>query len=302
MAYTYKKATDTEHKIKLESKLLYAVWRTGMAPAGGEVSFEVMTSFVGNGAPVKVKGKSEGGANLGKVDGTMRNNKFVGTLAVPEDIEIDDAVYFEVKLPKNGLSGESNRIPAVPAIVVSNLKWSAPEARRRDVLTLSADVAGARNGTEATFIVYEDHGNRIFERVTELSTEVENGRVELLWEFEYHEPTLEIATEKELQKHDEEQHYVYPKYFFVVEICGQRFGGEQESGLLIFKDRLDFRLLDEAGRPFANEKYILVLADGNTREGTLDDDGYGFETDLPPGCVRIMLPDSGYVFGKSVSE
>jgi hypothetical protein len=89
----------------------------------------VLTSFVGKGASIRITGKSEKGESLGKAKDKIKDNKYVGELEIPGDIELDDEIYFEVELSDNGLTGESNRIPVQPAIQVSNMKWSAREAR-----------------------------------------------------------------------------------------------------------------------------------------------------------------------------
>jgi hypothetical protein len=86
---------------------------------------------------------------------TISNNKFVGELEIPDDIEYDDEVYYEIKISKNNIDGESDRIPARPAIGVTNLRWSADEARRGETVTLTADLAEVSNGTEVTIIIYE---------------------------------------------------------------------------------------------------------------------------------------------------
>jgi hypothetical protein len=291
MELEFDKATDTEHKIKLESSLMFAAWRSGLARAGQPAGFEVETSFVGNGSKIKVKGRSENGENLGKVSGKIRNNKFVGELSIPEDIELDDRVYFEVKLPQNGLSGESNRIPVALPVQVTNMKWSAKEARRGDILTLSANVSGCREGTEAAVTIYEYDRDGIHDNVVELPATVTDDRIELDWEFDYQGDIDEIPTEDELKKYG--KHYSPPEYFFVVEINGQKFGRKQESGLLTFKERIEIRLSDDKEQEKQNLDYVLHLPDGTERKGKLDEGGYASEDDLPPGRIELKFPEGG---------
>ncbi len=94
----FTKSTDSEEEVQLDSTLIYAEWRAGQAVAGRKASVEVATCFVGDGAPVKLTGKSRKGKKLGKIKGEMRSNKFVGEFDIPSDIETGDRVYFEVKL------------------------------------------------------------------------------------------------------------------------------------------------------------------------------------------------------------
>jgi hypothetical protein len=290
MESKFTKSTDSEHKVKLESKLLYAIWRASSAPAGTEVGVEVATEFVGVGAPIKINGKSEGGKKLGKISGKVNNNVFAGVLTIPEDIEIDDEVYFEVKLSKNGIDGESNRIPVVPTIVVTNMKWSAAEARRGDVLKLTADVSGCQDGTEATVIIYEYDRDNVHDKIVEIPAVIADDKLELEWEYEYHEDTDEVPTEEELQEYGSS--YNPPEYFFVIDINGQRFGEEQESGILEFKDYIERQMVDDGGAPLANANYVVVLADGTEQEGTLDEDGWLRLDDVPPGRYQLIVSEA----------
>ncbi|MFH1742431.1 MAG: carboxypeptidase-like regulatory domain-containing protein [bacterium] len=289
MDIKYTKSTDTEHKIKLDSELVYAAWRCGAAPAGGTAPLEVETSFVGNGAEIKIKGRSEKGKNLGSTEGKVRNNKFIGALDIPEDAEIGDEAYFEVRLSKNGLSGESNRIPIVHPINVTNMRWSAEEARRGDVLTLSAKVTGVRDNTEGKITIFEYDRDSVHDNIVELPVTVMDKKIEIDWEYEYHEDTDEIPTDEEMDRYG--RSYNPPEYFFVVEINGQRFGQNQESGLLTFKDWIEIRLHDAQGNPIANARYILYLPDGQEKEGNLDGDGFAREDGIPPGRYAVEFPD-----------
>jgi hypothetical protein len=285
----HSKSTDSEHKIKLESSLVYAAWGEGAAVAGTEARIEVATAFVGNGAPIKITGKSSGGKKLWKISDKIKNNIYRRKVDIPEDLEPGDQVYFEVKLSKNGLKGSSNSIPVFPRPVISNMKWSAEEARRGDILTLTADVDKVDNGTEALVTVYEYDRDGAHDRITELPAVVEKKKIELKWEYEYNEDVDEIPTEEELNEYGES--YNPPEYFFTIRIMGYEHGLEQQSGLLTFKDYLEIELADEYGNRSANEKYKLILPDGSEREGTLDENGYALVEDLPPGRISIEFPD-----------
>ncbi len=289
MNLTFNKSTDSEHKEELESELVTVAWLSGSAPAGGTVKFEVVTEFVGNGAKIKVTGKSENGKKLGKIKDVIRNNKYVGTFTVPANIKLDDKVYFEVSLPKVGLSGESERIPAAPPVLVNNMKWSANEARRGDVLTLSAFIDGVHDETEVTLTIYEYDNDNAHDKIVSLPGIVKDGRVEIKWEYEYHEDTDEIPTEEEMNKYG--KHYNPPEYFFTITVGDDEFGRNQESGLLKFKDWLAISLRNDAGEAIKNERYVLTLPDGTTREGKLDNNGFAKVEDIGPGNCEIDFPD-----------
>jgi len=289
MGLKYTKATDSEHEIKLTPQLIYAGWRTAVARVGRAVPLEVLTSFVGNGAKIKIKGKSESGKKLGNVSGLIFNNKYVGELEIPDGVEIGDLVYFEVDLSGNSLKGESNKIPAAPPIDVTNMKWDPTEAHRKDIIKLKADVSGCQDNADAKITILEYDADGIHDKTADLTAVVKDNKIEAAWEFEYHDDADEIPTKEEMEKYGKD--YNPPEYFFIIEIDGQKFGREQESGLLTFKDNIEIELVNQSGEAIPKEKYTLILADGSKRDGELDDTGKAVENDVPPGSCKIEFPE-----------
>jgi hypothetical protein len=285
----HSKSTDTEHTIKLDSSLVYAAWSGAAAVAGTAAGIEVATAFVGNGAPIRITGRDGGGKKLFKLSGSIRNNLYRNDVEIPEDMEQGEEIYFEVKLSRNGLKGRSNSIPVFPMPVITNMKWSAGEARRGDLLTLSADLDRVESGTGLLVTIYEYDSDGAHDRITELPAVVENGKIELSWEYQYHEDVDEIPTEEEMREYGGS--YNPPEYFFTVKFIDYEFGLDQESGLLTFKDYLEIELADEYGNRSAGEKYKILLPDGSEQEGTLDDNGYARVENVPPGRVRIEFPE-----------
>lgn len=285
----FTKETDTQHSIKLESRLVRAQWLAPCAFGGQTVTLEVCTEMVGMGAPVKIEGRSAKGKKLGKLKEKMSGNVLCAALDVPEDIKIGDEVYFTVELPKHSLRGESNRIPAYPPIKVANLKWSATEARRGDILKMAARVEGAPRGTEAVVTVYEYDRNGAPDKIVALPAEIVDERVEVQWEYEYYEDTDEIPTQEEMQKHGGK--YNPPEYFFTVKVGEKEFGKKQESGLVEFRDWIEIELVGPTGQPSGNKEYSLRLPDGQERHGRLDSSGQVRVENLPPGEVTIEFPD-----------
>jgi hypothetical protein len=289
MSLTFNKSTDTEHVVKLDSKLISATWTCGSAMAGGRAGFQIQTAFVGEGAPITVKGKSENGAKLGTMAGVVTGNRFGGLFIIPEDIELDDKVYFEFKLKKNDLNGESERIPAIPIVRIFNLHWSAEDACRGDIVTLTADTKGLRDHSDVIVSIFEYDEDRGAEKMIDLPGRVIDKHIEIMWEFGYFEDTEQIAGQPELN--DYAGRYVYPEYYFTVTYESTIFGAERESGMLVFNDWQAITLVNEDGTPAANERYILHLANGEQREGSTDQDGFAREEHLPPGPTRIEFPD-----------
>ena len=240
----FTKATDEEHEIKLDSHLISASWVSGMAFVGLKPKFEVRTVFVGNGSKIKVKGKTEKGKKLGKVKGKMQANVFTGEFEIPDKIELDDQIYFEVDLSANGLSGESAKIPVYPQPKLKSIKWSADEARRGDVLTMSAELEDVKDGVETKLIIYEFDNDGAHDKISELPATVKESKIEEMWEYEYHEDTDELPTSEEVEKYGGS--YNPPEYFFTIKVGEFELGKEnQDSGILNFKDWFEYKLEDE---------------------------------------------------------
>jgi hypothetical protein len=289
MDLKYSKSTDTAHTVKLTSSLIYAAWKSGAAPIGQAAPLEVVTAFVGQGASIKITGKSDAGKNLGSVSGKIFNNVFVGELTIPDSVKIGDTVYFEVDLSADGVKGESNHIPAVPPIEVTNMKWSAAEARRGDILTLSATVKGVPDKTEVKVHILEYDADGGHDPIAELPAVVDKNKLEVKWEYEYHEDVDEIPTKEEMQRYGKS--YNPPEYFFAVEIYGQKYGLKQESKLLLFKDYVDIVLTNQRNQPIPDQDYVLYLPDGSQRNGKLGKDGRAVEKNVPPGDYRVEFPN-----------
>ena len=288
MSPTYIKATDTVHKVPVTSHIIYCIWHSRCGYGGSMAVFEVRTSFVGEGASIDIVGKSEKGKKFGKITDTIRRNRYVGELQIPDNLAWDDQIYFEAKLPKHGLQMESNRIPVRPKIQVKSLAWDRKEAREGDVVKLTAEFKNLPDGTEATVVIYDFTTDGYYDKIADFSTAVKNNKIELEWEYEYHEDRYQIPTQTERQKYG--KNYEHPKYFFVVDIDEERIGAKQESGLLLFKDWIELVLEDEDGNPIPNEKYVLRLSDGSKKEGTLDGNGKALVEHLPPGPVEVEYP------------
>jgi len=295
----FTKSTDTEHEVKLESSLISAVWKSGLAVAGFKATAEVLTTFVGSGADIKLTCKTDAGKNVGKLSSVIKNNKFVGGIDVPTSLNTGDLIYFEVELPNNGLSGESSCIP-VYNIDVSNMKWSAKEARRGDKLDLTADVKGGSDGMEATLTIFEYDRDNIHDKIIELPGEIKNQKLAVKWEYEYHEDTDEIPTDEEMKRYG--KNYNPPEYFFTVTVGDAVFGKKQESGLLLFKDWAEIDLTDSEGNPRADQEFTLYYPDGSTKDGKLDAQGHVRLEGIPPGEFKIVYKNAFPDMKKSEAE
>jgi hypothetical protein len=283
--FKFTKHTDQEHTIKLDSYLIFAAWCNPFAVAGREAELQVGTAFAGQGAQIKITCKSEKGKKIGKIEGLISGNKYTGAIDIPHGIDPDDRVYFEVDLPKNGISGESNMIEVIGPVETTNMKWSAKEARRGDVLTLSADIQGVRTNTEVALVIYEHDQDGAHDRITEIPALVKSKKIEAKWEYEYHEDTDEIATQEEAQRYG--TGYNPPEYFFTIKLADVELGKKQESGLLKFKDWVMIELKDKDGNAIPNKRYTINFADGTNASGTLDNSGCARHDSIPPGPYTV---------------
>lgn len=275
----HKGQTNEVTEVKLPSAIEQVQWTQPRAAPGGTAGLEVFTRFVGHGAPVEIKLTDEQGRSHGTFKDGLYANRLTAEIQVPPKAE--GALFAEVKLAKHGLSKKSPPLLLVPPVAIRNAKWSQAEARRGDVLTLSADVKGAPDGTEAQITLFEHDADGAHDRVTRFSALVEGERVEAEWEYEYHADTDDIPRDEEV-----EQGYTPPEYFFRVEVAGVT----EKSDLLTFKDWVEIVLETPGGEPIGGEQYTVTFPDGTVREGTLDADGRARLEDVPPGPVDVVYP------------
>jgi hypothetical protein len=177
--------------------------------------------------------------------------------------------------------GEISELP----ITITNAQWDKEEARQGDIVTLTADVEGALDGTSGELEIFEHDVDGIHDLIKKLPIVVTNNKIKTTWEYEYHEDTDEIPTDEELKKYGRD--YNPPEYFFVVKI------GDAEgiSGILEYKDYVEIYLKNPGGEPIADEEFILTLPDGSEIEGNVDSEGYAKVEGIPPGKVSVRFPN-----------
>jgi len=276
----YSGATDSTHQIDLPSAIVSARWAWQEAAAGKEVPLEIRTLFVGNGAAVTIQVADGQGSQLDSVSGEVVDNQCFATYEIPADLT--GTIHFTVELSAHGLQQRSDDLTVRPPRAIRNPRWSVAEARRGDILTLTAETPGFRDGTRARLEIYEHDADGAHDLITRLTGHLANEALSVQWAYEYHEDVDEIPTEEE-----SERGYNPPEYFFRVTIGP----AHADSGLLAFKDYVEIDLRDSAGAGVADARYILHLPDGSTREGTLDAEGGAREEDVPPGRVEIEFPE-----------
>jgi hypothetical protein len=273
-------STNKIKEIKLTSTIEQVSWTKNIAAAGGKIGIDVFTKYVGNNSDIKIEIKDKNGKSGGTVKGKISGNRFWKNIDVPENLE--DELTAIVKLSKQGLEKKSNTIPLLPPVKISNLKWNQDEAKRGDILKLTADVKGSYDGAEATIEIYEHDNDGAHDLVVSFPTLVKSQKIKTEWEFQYVEDTNDIPT------HDEaENGYQNPEYFFRVNIGGI----SEDSGLLKFKDWVELEWVYDNETPVENKKLKLITADGSEREETVNDQGKLRLENLSPGPFQILIDE-----------
>jgi len=283
----YRKPTDTEHTEKLPSQMVTAEWVRKIGCAGDPLPLEVWTHFVGNGAAITVKIKDQKGKTVETLKGQVFGNRFTGRIVIPEK-EVE-ALTFTAKLSKHGLQAESNTCRVLPPVKITNQKWDRQEARRGDVVKLTADTRNIADGEQMMLMIYEYDPDGAHDFIAKFPYRVKDQKIDTDWAYEYHEDTDGIATDQEMKKSG--RSYSPPEYFWVADLHGRRFGQNQESGLLAFKDWIELYLAEVSGHPVKDERYEITFADGSTRKGKLDKQGKARIDDVPPGKADVRYPD-----------
>ncbi len=286
MEYLFTKATNESHIIKVESQLIYAMWKKGIARGGANIELEVRTAFVGEGAKISITIKGSKSKKLGSFDDLIFGNRYTCAIPLPPDMELGEDVWFEVKLSKQKLKGKSNLIPAFPMPELLSMSWNQQVARRGDVLNLSAEFDRVQDDEKVTVHIYEYDSDGIHDPIVQIPTKLEHKKLSLMWQFEYHEDTDEIPTQAELDKYGTT--YNPPEYFFVVDIDGSRFGEEQESGILGFKDFVEIVLTGSSGPASEGKELTIRLADNSEKTAQSDENGVFTFIDVPPGKWEII--------------
>ncbi len=290
MSYEFSKDTDQHHDVRVQSWIISASWVRNRVYAGYEAELEVRTAFVGQGAPIEITAKTEDGYEGGRLKDKVWGPVFKGKIKLAGGLSRGSLVFFKVKLPESGgIEAESNRVPVLRPPRISNLRWSDSEARREDILILTADVKDVPSHQPAKVHIMEHDQDGAHDPITTLDCEIVDEKLEVRWRFEYHEDTDDYPNQDDLDPYGNS--YLHPEYFFVVDVDGFRVGDEQEPGLLRFQDFIEIRLVGDQASVGENEEYVLHLADGSERRGQLDARGRAREEDVPPGPYVVRFPN-----------
>ncbi len=276
----HKGNTNKINKVNLESSIDRVVWTAGIGCAGAKIGLEVNTHFVGNNSDIKIEITDKSGKVFETIKSKISANFLQTQVVVPDKAK--DELYAEVKLSKHGISKKSNCLYVYPAVEIKNLKWDKKEARRGDVLKLTADINNYYEGAEAEIQIWEYDSDGAHDLITKFPVIIKDKKIETYWEYEYHEDTDEIPRNEETEKG-----YHPPEYFFRVNAAGVY----ADSGLLEFKDWIELKLEDQFGNLLKDVSFKIKLPDGKIKDGKLDSNGYAKIEDVPPGKYQIEFKD-----------
>lgn len=173
---------------------------------------------------------------------------------------------------------ESDSDYTVKLFLVSNAKWSKNTAKIGDVLTLTADVDGYDDGTEAVIEIWQQDIGSADKLMEKIEKTVSGSKVEAEWEYK-----LDEAGEISLV--DEERAFSAPEYYFLVKVEDQ----VARSALLEYLHFIEVKLQDVDGNPIPDREYQLILPNGEIRSGKLDGSGQARVEDIPPGECKISF-------------
>lgn len=274
----HKGKTNKKTEIKLESDINRIIWTAGTGCPGGKVGLEIETQFIGVNSEIAVEISDKSGKKFDTIKKKIYGNKLWLEITVPEKAK--DELYAEVKLSKHVIFKKSRGLYLFPFVDIKNLKWDKQEAKRGDILKLTADIKGLADGNEAEVQIWEHDADLAHDLVTKFPVTIRNQKIEADWEFEYVDDTDDIPTQEE-----NENGYQWPEYFFRV-VCA---GKSADSGLLKFKDWVDITVKDKLGIPITNKKYKLIFPDGTEKQGKLDEEGKIRIEDIPPGKIKFQI-------------
>jgi hypothetical protein len=109
------------------------------------------------------------------------------------------------------------------------------------------------------------------------------------YQFQYPGDTADIVPEWKAPNG-----YTQPEFFYTVEVAGVTADSKKSKskGVMAFEDDLTVHLLDAGSHaPLNDQKAKIILADGSTKQKSLDGGGRIQLQDVPPGPLKLQLPE-----------
>lgn len=149
-----------------------------------------------------------------------------------------------------------------------------------DEVYLCADVTDIDDGATATIKIVEKDDEGEDDDIESVSGKVQDSKIKCKWKVKYTADDDDTESQKEM----DEKGYTLPEYAFTVE-CD---GGESDKS-----DQMDIyakfiRKITLNGKPLRSRPCKILLADGNEKLITTDEDGFIIIDEIPIGDVYIL--------------
>lgn len=280
--------TDTTHVVTLPSEIESARWNRRQAAPGGTVGLTIRTLFCGDGSTLQIDLVDAQGTTHSSLSGELVGNEVTVDLSVPRNAK--GGLLAKVTFPNHGLSAESPALEITEPVRVRGARWSHSEVRRGEVVTLTAEARGAPDGRSAPIRIFQrDPGPGAHDPVTQLRPTVQDGAVEVKWQFAYPGKTADIVPDWEAA-----DGYTQPAFFYAVDVTGVTADSRtaKSKGIMTFVDDLNVQLLEaDTHAPLTDQKATVTLANGQTKETSLTAEGRLQLKDMPPGPAKVQLPE-----------
>ncbi|MGL1937326.1 MAG: hypothetical protein OCD01_20025 [Fibrobacterales bacterium] len=296
---TFTGQTDERITVQLPSRILYAKWRGSATSAGGTITIEVLTQWVGNTSDITINVKDREDNLVDTITGKVWNNLFRKEyIPAPNATQ---GLYFEVDMSAHGLSARSNIMRVFPTVSIENMRFlNAEEAELESISEnmegfLKCDIVGPPDGTKALIKLYEQYSE--FEKRFVFSQEatIESGSIIVPWSEKLGKDLGEIDTHNELAPDAGE--YYQPKYWYSVE-C---YATKETSDMVPVAHEIVLEYVEEpgvAGR-YEGKMVTLIAPDGTEEEIPVPADGRIVVENSMPGRYSV---DDTAVFATEEAE
>ncbi|TFH65785.1 MAG: hypothetical protein E4G91_01225 [Candidatus Zixiibacteriota bacterium] len=163
---------------------------------------------------------------------------------------------------------------------ITSAKWSKKTAKVGEKVQMTAETTGVPAGEKATLEIHVKDSAFPDAVLKTIETKVQGDKIEGEWELVVDKGFLKLQEQK-LKGGG----FSAPAYYFVAKTSTL----SQRSGLLEYKDDIEFKLKDKDGNPIADKKYRIILPSGEVKEDKLDGSGYAKAADVAPGKLKISI-------------
>ncbi|MBD3343921.1 MAG: hypothetical protein GF401_02525 [Chitinivibrionales bacterium] len=161
---------------------------------------------------------------------------------------------------------------------ITAAQWSKEEADVGDAVKLMVETVGFEKGEKVRFDIYIKDANYTDHLLESIESEINGNKAEVSWKL--------VVDEKYLKLCGEKKRYSQPFFFFRVTAAEL----SEMSSMLLYKDTIKVKVVNDEGKPVKNKKYKVHLPSGEVREGTLDSSGNAnISGNVSPGQAKVIV-------------